>query len=560
PLSANGKLDRRALPAPGGEAFGVRGYEAPRGELEQRVASMWADLLRVERVGRDDNFFALGGHSLLAVTLVERMRRAGLHADVRTVFSNPSVAGLAQALAPEPAGAQVPPNLIPADAQAINPEMLTLVKLNQPEIDRLVATVPGGAANVQDIYPLAPLQEGILFHHLVGERGDAYLVSILLTVGSREQLDGFVATLQSVVDRHDILRTSIAWEGLDEPVQVVHRRATIPLEVLDLDPQVGPIADQLKGRYEARHYRMDLDQAPLLRTVAACDAPGGRWLLLVLAHHLVIDHATLRLLVEEAEAIEAGQGDRLSAPVPFRNFVARARGGKRREEHEAFFREMLGEVEEPTAPFELLEVEGNGSGVDEFRRLLPAELSAGVRAGARAAGVSTASVMHLAWALVLSRLTGQSRVVFGTVLFGRMGGGAEVERVLGMFINTLPVRIDVAEPTVTESLQATQGMLARIIEHEHASLALAQRCSGVPAQTPLFTALLNYRHTALEEGAQQPEPEVASGPEVVWSEERTNYPVVLSVDDLGRELLLTAQVSAPASAQQVCALMETALA
>ncbi|HVT06482.1 MAG TPA: amino acid adenylation domain-containing protein, partial [Polyangia bacterium] len=173
--------------------------------------------------------------------------------------------------------------------------------------------------------------------------------------------------------------------------------------------------------------------------------------------------------------------------------------------------------------------------------------------------------MHLAWALVLSRLTGQSKVVFGTVLFGRMGGGAEVERVLGMFINTLPVRIDVGERTVVESLQATQATLARIIEHEHASLALAQRCSGVPPQTPLFTALLNYRHTALasagpatgEGGDAAPaEPER----ELLWSEERTNYPVVLSVDDLGQALVLTAQVSAGLRAERICALMETAVA
>ena len=95
PLTPNGKLDRKALPAPEGEAYGVREYEAPRGETEQKLAGIWAEVLKVERVGRHDNFFELGGHSLLAVTLIERMRRQGLKVDVRALFATPTLAELA---------------------------------------------------------------------------------------------------------------------------------------------------------------------------------------------------------------------------------------------------------------------------------------------------------------------------------------------------------------------------------------------------------------------------------------------------------------------------------
>ena len=171
PLTPNGKLDRRALPAPEGSAYGARVYEAPVGEIETALAQIWSEVLQLERVGRQDHFFELGGHSLLAVKLMERMRQQSLHADIRTLFAQPTLAALARAVQQAEDGGHVevsvPPNGIPADCQAITPEMLPLIQLSAVQIEQIVAAVPGGAANIQDIYPLAPLQEGILFHYLL---------------------------------------------------------------------------------------------------------------------------------------------------------------------------------------------------------------------------------------------------------------------------------------------------------------------------------------------------------------------------------------------------------
>ena len=181
---------------------------------------------------------------------------------------------------------------------------------------------------------------------------------------------------------------------------------------------------------------------------------------------------------------------------------------------------MLGDIEETTAPFGILDVMGDGSTVEEIHHPLPAVLSARIRQVARAQGVSAASVFHLAWALVLSAASGQSSPVFGTVLFGRMGGVEGADQAMGMFINTLPVRIDVGRVSAQEALKATHARLTALLRHEHASLSQAQRCSSVPAGAPLFTAMLNYRYIAKADPAE--DARVWAGMSVLGGEERTN--------------------------------------
>ncbi|CAM8816371.1 non-ribosomal peptide synthetase [Burkholderia pseudomallei] len=555
PLTPNGKLDRRALPAPADDAYARAEYEAPQGAKEEALAEIWRDLLQVDQISRHDNFFQLGGHSLLAISLGDMMRERGLHADVRTLFNAETLAALAAQSGTDSIDVDVPPNLIPVGAARITPDMLPLVALTQPQIDAIAQQVDGGATNVQDIYPLAPLQEGMLFHHLLHTQGDLYLEPHLLAFRTRERLERFLSALQCVIDRHDVLRTGFFWEGVPQPVQVVWRRARLPVEYVELPDSHGDVASQLEARCDPRRHRIDIGRAPLVHCHVAHDARNDRWVLGVLTHHLVSDHTTLALLAEEAQAFEQGCGDALPPAVPFRNFVAHARLGTSEREHEAFFREMLGDVDEPTAPFGLLDVQGDGSAIVEHRRALAPGLSRSVRAHARRLGVSAASVMHVAWSLVLARTANRRDVVFGTVLFGRMQGGAHAHRTMGLFMNTLPVRIALDESDVETSLIATHDRLARLLRHEHAPLALAQRCSAVPAQAPLFTSLLNYRYSPHEEQGDATDDDV----QFIAARERNNYPLTMIVDDTGEGFALTAQVDASIDAARVCAFMHTAL-
>ncbi|MGH8079249.1 MAG: amino acid adenylation domain-containing protein, partial [Lysobacter sp.] len=563
PLTANGKLDRKALPAPDAGAYLAREYEAPVGPVETALAQIWADVLKHERVGRNDNFFALGGHSLLLMTLIERMRRIGLQVDVRALFAAPTLQALALEVGGERVAPVVPPNLIAADCVRIEPSMLPLVALQQTDIDSIVETVPGGAANIQDIYPLAPLQEGFLFHYLLESQGDVYLTWTLLSTDSRERLDRYAHALQQVIDRHDILRTGIVWDGLPEPVQVVWRQARLEVVELQFDPVDGPIDDQLAARFDPRHYRIDIRQAPLWKLFVARDEANARWVVLELIHHLIDDHTTIEFVNQEIQAIVEGQAERLPTPQPFRDFVAQTRLGVSREEHESFFRGMLGDVDEPTAPFGLIDTQGDGSQVAETLHALPAALSARLRACARAAEVIPAALCHLAWAMVLARASGRDDVVFGTVMLGRLHSEG-AQRGMGVFINTLPLRVRVGAEGARDGVRRTHRLLTELLRHEHTPLNLTQRCSAVRPPLPLFSSLLNYRQDVpsdLDGDAGNSTAQAWNGMQLLRDEERSNYPFDLSINDRldgGFELQCQIDRSA-ASPERICAMLETAL-
>jgi Condensation domain/TubC N-terminal docking domain len=386
----------------------------------------------------------------------------------------------------------VPANGIPAGAERITPAMLTLSTLSQDEIDRIVATVDGGVANIQDIYPLAPLQEGILFHHVSAEQGDPYVMQSQFAFDSLARFEAFAHALQSVMNRHDILRTGVVWDGLQEPSQVVWRQAQLPVQVLALDPADGDIAAQLHALFDARHYRLDVTQAPLLRLVRAEDPANQRIVATLLFHHMALDHSALEVVCHEMQACLLGQGAALGQAVPFRNYVAQARLGISEQEHESFFRQMLGDISEPTLPFGLQDVQGDARGIAEVSLPLAAQLGQRLRAQARQLGVSAASLFHMGWAQVLGVLAGKEHVVFGTVLMGRMQGSHDTDRALGIFINTLPFRVDVGAEDVRAGVKADHLAAPRTrrvgpgpaLQRRGRADAAVQRVAQLPPQRP----------------------------------------------------------------------------
>ena len=567
PMSVNGKLDRKALPIP---QYAARKLgRAATTAQEELLCSLFAEVLGLPNVGVDDNFFELGGNSLLAVALAGRARERGIPVSLQALFATPTVADLAATSRQAPEQIQrtariaLPLNGITPRTTVITPELVTLIDLTTGEIDRIAAAVPGGAANIADIYPLAPLQEPMLFYRDVADEdgADPYILPVVLSFENPAPLQAFLNALQQVIDRHDILRTAFLSVGLHKPVQVVLRKAALPIQQLLLDEELGKDLHNAGPDFADRlavlsPMTMDLTRAPLVRALVVRQPGTDRCLLLLQVHHAIVDRTALDIVMGEVAAILEGSQDALPQPRPFRNFVAQARLGIPLREHARFFANLLGDVREPTAPYGLLNVYGDGRDVSAITMRVDPGISARLRKQARRLGISAATLFHVAWARVVASASGRDDVVFGTVLFGRMNGGDGAEQTPGVYINVLPVRLDVSAVTVTEAVRGLQVQLADLLFHEHAPMAVAQRMSGVPRAAPLYTSLLNFRHhnASLERWLA-----VHDDVELLGAPERTSFPVAVFVDDTGDGFTINTQTVPPVNPRDTASALVTAI-
>ena len=558
PLTPNGKADRPALLELEAEALANRPYEPPQGETEEILSSIWLDLLQVKRVGRADDFFQLGGHSLLIVQMIDRLRRVGLATEAADIYANPTLEDLARILTVVIDDAsRVPETQIPSSSDSIAPHMLPLVELEQRHIDYIVSTVPGGARNIQDIYPLAPLQQGILFHHtMTKHKGDTYVLPMLLAMSSPERVEDFISALQRVVARHDVLRTAILWEGLPHPVQVVYRDVTVPVEQMILDPN-NDAREQLRKRMLPERLGLDIRRAPLMHVqIASAGRSGGCYVLLQL-HHIICDHDSVEAMFAEVMTILESRIHDLSVSVPYRDHVARSMANEHAQNAQEFFRKQLGDIDEPTILFGLTNVYGDGSRIEVGRQVLDTQLTERARLQSRRLGMSVAPLFHAAWALVVAHTSGRDDVVFGSLFSGRMQEAATGRSALGMFINTVPIRLRLAAVSALELVEQTQRELIELVGYEQASLSMAQRCSGVGSEIPLFNSLLNYLHSELNIDTEQVV--VATGIQILETQERTNYPISLSVDDQSEKIVLIAQTDRRVQPDRVLEYMSAAI-
>jgi natural product biosynthesis luciferase-like monooxygenase protein/non-ribosomal peptide synthase protein (TIGR01720 family) len=414
------------------------------------------------------------------------------------------------------------------------PSDFPLSGLDQETLERCF----GGERGIEDVYPLSAMQEGILFHSLYAPGGGEYVEQYCFRLGAELDLGVLERAWGVVVERHAVLRSRILWEGVERPLQVVERRVEVPVEHRVWAEEGAGAAQRLEEFLaEDRRRGFALSEAPLLR-LTVLTAPDGARRLVWTFHHVLLDGWSLPVVLGELrasyEALARGEHPELPATRPYRDHIAwlQRRDGAASE---GWWRQALAGLEGPTR---LLADRGPqaGDGPREVRaetRRLSEQTTARLQELCRRRRLTLSTVVQGAWGLLLSRYTGSPEVVFGVTVSGRPAELAGVESMVGLCINTVPVRVRVdAERALGSWLGELQAAQLELRAHEHTPLVEVQGWSGLAPGTPLFDTLLVYENYPVGEGS--------------WAEleltrvvDQTNYPLTLVVEP-GRALSLTA--------------------
>lgn len=383
--------------------------------------------------------------------------------------------------------------------------------------------------NVADIYPLTPTQAGILFHTLRSPEEEVYFQQISCTLEGRLDITKFKQAWDEVVNRHPALRTIFLWEEVDEPLQVVREKVTVPWEVIDLRGSTpNEQTDQLEDlRLTYRERGFNLTKAPILHMVLV-QLADERFQFIWNFHHILTDGWSTHLVLNEAfttyESIVRGKQINPSPARPFRDYISWLMQ-QDPEAAERYWRDQLKGFADPT-PLQVDKLSlGKAIKHGEFSLELNSATTSVLREIAKRNRITLNTVILGAWGILLSRYSGDDDVVFGTTLSGRPADLRGVENMVGMFINTLPLRVKVKEDDqLLPWLHHLQDKQLEIRQYEYSSLAKVQRWSDVPPGQALFDSIVvfeNYPVDELNERTLQVDN--------IYYREQSNYPIALLV-------------------------------
>jgi Condensation domain len=364
--------------------------------------------------------------------------------------------------------------------------------------------------NIEDIYPLSPMQQGMLFHSLYSPEAGMYL-SQLTCAFSGLNASAFEQAWQQVINRHSIFRTAFIWEGLDEPVQVAFRRIGLQAERLDWrDKSERERKERLAAYLEGERRRgFDYREAPLMR-IALIQLDEATHQFVWTYHHMLMDAWSESLVMTELMLLYLanceGQTAELEPTRPYGDYIAwLARQDV--SESERFWRQALKGL---AAPAPIKGSKGSEESVNqepcysEARTTLSEEETAALQRIARRNQLTLNTMVQGAWALLLSHYSGSRDIVFGVNVSGRPSSLPGVESIAGIFINTLPVRVKVSPHSSLQGwLKELQDWQAEMRQYEYSPLAQVQMWSEIPRGQPLFESILVFQNAPVPALAQR---------------------------------------------------------
>jgi amino acid adenylation domain-containing protein len=513
PQSPNGKVDRRALTAI--EVGDTAGDERPRDASEAALERIAAEVLGRPRVGIHADLFALGLDSIRGIQIASRARRAGLRVEPAQLFQHATVAELA-AVASQACDIEETPFPSPA---------------------------PAAGSEIEDEYPLSPVQAGMLFHSRLEPEGGIYVQQFTCLIRGSLDGDAFKSALERIVEQHSVLRTAVGGAS-DRPTQVVYRGAELPFEFRDMRTMDGDLQEQQLDEYLRGDCIRGFDPSrpPLVR-IALFRLAAAEYQLVWSNHHLLMDGWCVPLLLGQVlaayEAIARGDQPVLPRCRPYRDYIAWL-DRQDLNAAESYWRETLRGFGEPTPLGVDRALAAAEPGASRYERevRVTGELTAALDAMCRSNRLTLNTIVQGAWALLLGRYSGRDDVVFGAAVSGRPAALADVETMVGLFLNTLPVRVrldgDAALLPWLAELQAAQVETRRF---EFSPLVQVHGWSDVPRTRPLFESIVVFENYPRHVSVLEPVSGLTFGePRVI---ERTNYPLTLFAAP-GDELTLRA--------------------
>ncbi|HEY0604990.1 MAG TPA: non-ribosomal peptide synthase/polyketide synthase, partial [Herpetosiphonaceae bacterium] len=480
PLTANGKLDRQALPQPVWSGSpDTSGFAAPRTPTEELIAGVWAAVLGVEQISIHDNFFALGGHSLLATQVVARLRHL-LEREIplRLLFEAPTIAALASRIEGQAPAVTVPMVPVPRDGTPL---------------------------------PLSFAQQRLWFLHQLEPSSAAYAIPVVVRlIGTLDQA-ALARSLSTIVQRHEILRTTFTTDHTAAnpvPYQQIAPPADLPLVLCSLPAHADAASTHsLVSAFIAQPF--DLQQGPLLRTMLVQQHPDEHLLVLVI-HHSIFDGWSQQILIEELTALYTGWVQQQPATLPslplqYADYAVWQRAwlqGSVLDQQLTYWRTQLADVAPLDLPTDYPRPSVAGTHGAHHSFGLPAALSQALQQLSQQEGTTLFMTLLAAWQVLLARYTSQDDIVVGSPIAGRVR--PELEELIGFFVNTLVLRTDLGgHPTFAEVLARVRAVCLGAYAHQDVPFELvvdAVQSERDLSRTPLFQvffALQNLPRTEI---------------------------------------------------------------
>ncbi|GAA2931350.1 amino acid adenylation domain-containing protein [Streptomyces enissocaesilis] len=408
------------------------------------------------------------------------------------------------------------------DHGGATPSDFPLVALDQTAVDRLV----GNGREVEDIYPLTPMQQGMLFHALLEPDSSSYFEQIMFVLDGATDVEALAGAWQRIAERTAVLRTSIAWQGVPQPVQIVHGDAVLPVSVGDWRGMSEPEQSAALAEFTAADEQagIDLKTAPLAR-VALFRLSDTRVQVVWTFHHILLDGWSLPLVM--ADLFTAYRGEALPDRPAFRDHLAWL-AGQDTQAAQTYWHQVLAGYDTPVAlPYDHIPDDVRAARSTERLELdLPDKPSDAVLAFARQHRITVNTIVQGAWALLLAARSGRTDVVFGATSSGRPAAIRDIESAIGLFINTLPVRVRI-DPSVTVAqwLRDIQAQQTEARTYDYVPLARIQAEAELAADTPLFDSLVVFENYPVDEESARAH---GLNIEAVTANEAANYPLTLS--------------------------------